>query len=247
MYDKELQMLGLSEKEAKVYLTSLSIGSETAQNIAKHSGINRATTYVQIESLRNKGLMTEFEKGKKTYYSAETPERLLGLIATMEKQVELKRAELNRIMPSLSNIFLGAGNRPKVRFFEGFEGIQNIQEEFLKVKNKKIESFTNLDQLMGSYPNVKNNYSDRRIEKKITGYILYTSENGAVMKNYDAEKLRHARWLPKSPFPVSADISIFDDNISIATYKEKYTGVIINDAEMAQTLRALFYALWDRL
>ena len=55
MYEKELQDLGLSEKEAKVYLTALEMGAETAQNIAKKANVNRATTYVQIDSLKAKG------------------------------------------------------------------------------------------------------------------------------------------------------------------------------------------------
>ncbi len=63
MYEKELQNLGLTEKEARTYLASLELGPETAQNIAKKTGINRATTYVQIESLKKRGLMSEFEKG----------------------------------------------------------------------------------------------------------------------------------------------------------------------------------------
>lgn len=73
MYEKELQNLGLSEKEAKVYTTSLELGPDTVQNIAKESGINRATTYVQIGTLKEKGLISEFEKGKKTYFVAESP------------------------------------------------------------------------------------------------------------------------------------------------------------------------------
>src|SRR3989338_7637729 len=130
MYEKELQHLGLSEKEARVYIASLELGADTAQHIAQKATINRATTYVQIELLKKKGLMSEFEKGKKTFYTAESPERLAGLINAMEKQVDLKRTEMARILPNLQDLFLGAGYRAKVRFFEGIEGMKALREEY---------------------------------------------------------------------------------------------------------------------
>ena len=46
---EKLEEFGLSEKEAKVYMASLEIGEATADQIAKHSGVNRSTTYVQIQ------------------------------------------------------------------------------------------------------------------------------------------------------------------------------------------------------
>ena len=42
--DKELQKIGLSEKEAKVYLAALELGQASVQNIARKAEVNRATT-----------------------------------------------------------------------------------------------------------------------------------------------------------------------------------------------------------
>lgn len=41
--ENKLKELGLADKEARVYLASLELGSDTVQNIAKKSGVNRAT------------------------------------------------------------------------------------------------------------------------------------------------------------------------------------------------------------
>ena len=113
MYEKELQALGLSEKEAKVFLASLELGPDTVQNIAKKSGINRPTAYVQIESLKKKGLMSEVEKGKKVLNTAESPERLSSLLNALEKELDFKKIEIKRILPALQELSLGAGERPK--------------------------------------------------------------------------------------------------------------------------------------
>jgi sugar-specific transcriptional regulator TrmB len=249
MYEKELQTLGLSEKEAKVYLTSLELGADTAQNIAQRSGINRATTYVQIELLKQKGLMSQFEKGKKTFYTAESPERLASLLSSFEKEINFKKSELTRILPSLQDLFAGAGERPKVRFFEGAEGSKALHAEYLMVKNKKIEAFVNLDQLLKFAPKHEEDYTPHRISKNIHGYIIYTQKSGVWTEGTDEKKLREARYLPPADTEdeICADIDIFDNKVAIITYRSKPTCVIIEDSDIAKTLRTVFRALWKKL
>src|SRR3989338_6412357 len=85
---KILEDLGLSEKEAKVYLASLELGESAPAEIAKHAGINRDTTYVIAEKLVKDGLMSQLEKDKKTYFMAENPEQLLRLLRKQEQDIK---------------------------------------------------------------------------------------------------------------------------------------------------------------
>ncbi|MBI4160382.1 MAG: hypothetical protein HY506_00550 [Candidatus Yanofskybacteria bacterium] len=246
-YEKELKNLGLTDKEALVYLASLELGAETVQNIAKKAGINRATAYLQIESLKERGLMSEFEKGKKTFFVAESPEQLSRLLNIWEKELEFKKAEVNRILPALQNIFAGAGERPKVRFLEGLEGARTLQADFLSVKDKKIESFVNLDKLFEVFPEHEREYSKNRIEKQIESKVIYTRKEGPLGDATDAAKLRIAKYMPLDQFPVSSDITIYDNKVAFATYKVKNIGVVIESKEIADTMRILFYAIWATL
>ena len=50
----QLQHLGLSDKEASVYMASLELGSDTVQEIAKRAEVKRANTYAVIEKLMSK-------------------------------------------------------------------------------------------------------------------------------------------------------------------------------------------------
>lgn len=247
MYEKQLQDAGLSEKESKVYLAALELGAETAQNIAKKAGINRATTYVQIESLKEKGLMSEFEKGKKTFYTAETPDRLDTLLNAMESDLSFKREELQKIIPALGEMFAGAGERPKVRFYEGVEGTKAIRDEFLKNKSKKVYSFTNLDKLFEQFPKHEDEFSSRRIAAGIESYIIYTRQEGPMDNATDRSKLRNAKFISSEKMPINADITIFDDKISLATYKIKPSAIIIENKEIAETLKSVFQFIWSLL
>lgn len=245
MYEKELENLGLSEKEVKVYLAALELGPETVQNIARRADINRPTTYLQIESLKEGGLMSEFQKGKKTLYSAESPNRLLSLLNTLERNLEFKKSEAQRILPLLNDIFTKVGERPRVRFFEGLAGAKAIQEDFLLLKNKKIEAFTNFDKLFEIFPKHEDDYTKRRIINGIEALVIYTRADGPVDNATNPSKLRKTKFIPNNKFPMTADVTIFDDKVALITYKAKPVGVIIENKDIADAVRAIFYLIWN--
>jgi sugar-specific transcriptional regulator TrmB len=91
--------LDLSEKEAKVYIASLELGLSTIQEIAGKSQISRSTTYEVIESLMEKGLMSALTKGKKKYFSAESPEKLMSLIDIKEGELEKRKKRVKGHSP----------------------------------------------------------------------------------------------------------------------------------------------------
>ena len=135
---KELQDLGLSEKEARVYLAALELGATTADKLAKQAKIKRPTAYVQLESLMKMGLMSTYEEGKKTMFAPESPELLKRLLANQQENLRTKESELSNMLPALMQQFASAGERPVVRFFPGKEGVAVAREEVLATKDKNI-------------------------------------------------------------------------------------------------------------
>ncbi len=248
MYENELQNLGLSEKEAKVYTTSLELGPDTVQNIAKASGINRATTYVQIDSLKEKGLMSEFEKGKKTYYVAESPEVLTNLINKEEVELNFKKLELGRVVPDLVKFYdkiSSSTEKPKIRFFEGEEGVSQIRADFLKTQNETVYGFINLDQVLNKFVKNRDNYTEKRVSKKIYSKLIYTKKTGRYDNEIEKDKLREMRYVKPDKFPFDADISIYRDKVAFISYKNDAVGVIIENKPIAETMKAIFNAIWE--
>lgn len=132
---KELEKIGLSENEAKVYSSLLDLGNATVQQIAKKTRIPRPTIYVQLESLMRKGIVATFEKGSrgkkaatKTYFRAEDPIYLKKIVEQEKSELNEKEKVLRDVLPDLAKIFNFAGERPRVRFFEGVEGLKTIQD-----------------------------------------------------------------------------------------------------------------------
>ena len=91
MIDKDLQAVGLQEKEAKVYLAALELGKGTAQQIAIKAELKRPTTYVIMEELMRQGLVSSFYEGKKQYFVAENPERLVDILQNQKQDSRTRK------------------------------------------------------------------------------------------------------------------------------------------------------------
>ncbi len=247
MVPEKLRQLGLSENEAKVYLAMLELGPSVVIDISRKAEINRPTTYVQIESLKNKGLVSTQTKGKKQYFIAESPDKLELLIENELSAIEQKKNELNNFLPELLNLFNTSNQRPHVKFFEGREGILALQREFLKGDGDKICGITSLDNVVEVFPDFHNTYSKKRVQKKIPSKTIYTSKKGAVLKERDELNLREAKYVEPEKLPLSADITIHGDKVAIIALKGKISGALIEHREMANSFRAIFELVWSKI
>ncbi|OGY42774.1 MAG: hypothetical protein A2Y67_02545 [Candidatus Buchananbacteria bacterium RBG_13_39_9] len=244
---QELKKSGLSDKEAKIYLVSLERGPETAPMLAKLSEIVRPTAYVVIENLIKKGLMSSITKDKKVYFIAESPEHLLSLIRLQKQEVEEREREFMKLIPELQAIANLKGEKPKVRVFEGKEGLKTVIASILKSKTKLIYSFAPVDQLFSLFP-VKEHgelMASPRVQKKIKAKILYTSSKGPIYKRRDPQNLREAIYIEGKRFPFKCGIDIYDNNIAFYSYKGAIMGVIIENEDMAATLKTIFELIWQ--
>ena len=240
---KELVYLGLGEKEAKVYLASLALGKTGAQKIAQKAGVNRGTTYVQIESLMKKGLVSSFHEDKKQYFCAESPEKLSLLFREQELEIKKKEKHLKEIIPELKSMNITDKDRPTVRYFEGKEGLRTMAEEFFitdqKDPAKMIYSFDLLSDIFSEEE--RKSMQDKRQNKDIKVCSIINDKD----KKLKSDAIKHV--ISEIEFPITSDISFFGDKVRIATQKGPLVGLIIENKEICDTLRILFDLAWKYL
>ena len=238
--EAEIKKLGLSEKEAKVYLAVLELGQAPAAEIAVHSGVNRATTYVILEELRRKGLASSFEKGKKTIFAAEAPERLSNLFEIEKKRLEENFSDLKKILPELDKLYEIRGERPKVRFFEGKDGIASIREDILKTKTNYLYQFLPLDESYRFFPSKSGGHREKMGEKlrKVHQKTIYSTKKGRISRP-------GWKFLPEQDF--KTEIVIYGGKAALVAHKEKLFGIIIEDPTIAGTLKVIFETVWKFL
>lgn len=76
----ELEQLGLTKLESKIYLGPLEKGPSTILNLSRYLKLNRTTVHITVESLVRKGLATELKVGGKRQITEEPPEKLKTII-----------------------------------------------------------------------------------------------------------------------------------------------------------------------
>lgn len=236
MLEQELISIGLNEKEAKVYLSSLELGQSTVQSIALKATINRATTYFIIDGLMQRGLISSFNKGKKQYFFAADPERLLEILEKEKEQIESKKENLQKLLPQLRSLNNKQSGRPLVRYYEGKEGISSMVEEVFREAKGTIYMAYSADAVQGIFSNKdQERWRKIRVDKSMSVKAVYTKTDGKLGNIPKSESLK----VPFEKFPISCDFAVFNDKVRIASLKNRLTGIIIEDKEIASSFRAL--------
>ncbi len=241
----ELRGLGFSEKESRVYLASVKLGTSTMQKISKMSGVNRATTYVLVEALIKRGLMSSVTKGKKRYFTVEAPEKLQSILELERTQLKEKEQMVDNVVPKLAELFdaTHGQNKPQVRFYEGKNGLMAVRDEVLKSKEKKAYSLFNNDKILEVFTEEERKaFSAKRISKGVVSNLLYTSSRGAVLKD-DSRTKTDFTYIPNDIYNSPIDITVFDYKVVITSLKEPLLSVLIESQDIADSFKQMFELL----
>ncbi|MCA9372325.1 hypothetical protein KC726_05525 [Candidatus Woesebacteria bacterium] len=239
-----LQVLGLSEEEIEIYLLVLTTGTMTVLHIARNSHIPRTTVYLLIDSLIDKQLLQIKMKGKKKYYVATEPNRLIEIIREQQSNLEKAHRELNRELPKLEALYCAKHNKPKIRYYEGEKQVRKIYEETLNADEIYVQCMTQQARaVMGAYLDA---YFSRVIRRMIhTKEIVSDSKED---KEYQAEYATERNQIICIPskYNYETDYMIYNDNVAFITYKEGIpVGVVIEDKEIAAFERSRFLLIWE--
>jgi len=240
----ELQKIGLSDKEAKVYLATLELAQASVQKIAQKSNVKRATTYVILESLIEKGLCSTIQQDKKTLYIANDPDTLEGIFEIQKKEIDEQKKNFTKVLPDLHLIFNRQEDKPTVKFFEGKQGMFNCMEEFLSIykdPSENVRMVYNADLINKNvFPEELNKYKEIRLKRKIKTKVLYNMKSGEKKNTADGNRVK----LDEKIFPVSCDFAVYGDYIRLITLGKKVSAILIKDKNIATTLKTVFDLAW---
>lgn len=241
----ELQHLGLTDKEARVYLAALELGPSAVQDISHKSKVNRATTYVMIESLSARGLMSTFQKGKKKFYAAENPERLMTIIETQEKVLAEQKNELEEVMPVLESLFNTEGAKPQVRYLEGIEGMEAARAIFESLSGDAVQIYP-LDHVAKFEQALhgRAEHIERLSKQDFKARMIAVTTNEKVAKKLPMIPGAERRYVDAAAFPIHGEISVRGNHVFMFSHKSAVLSTIIVSQEIADVVRALFDMAW---
>lgn len=243
-----LEKAGLTEKEALIYLSALELGPQTASTFAKKIQVNRSSVYTIIQGLLNKGLMCSFEKNGIYRFEAVPAERLLNYIDLRRQHFDECRSEIYELLPRFYSLASPLGSRPKVRYFEGLEGVKVVMEQTLQ-STEVLRCYSSLHRWLESpLTDYIRDYGHKRVfEKKIPLKALIHKSD--LTKEYLQEGypkiLFEYRFIPEGIFIVDNEINIYNDKMAIISLKPNdYFGVIIESPQIADTQKSIFELAW---
>ena len=224
-----------------MFSENLRVLSAVPPSADKSAGIKRTTCYDILLDLIKKGLISETVKGKKRLYIGEDPEKI-------QKDFRKKESLLAEILPQLKSIHNTGGQKPKIRFYEGKEGLKEVYADTLKYSGE-ILGFASEHVISVLGKDWTEEYLKNRVKKGIHARAIMP-QTEVIEKGYflrDREQLRSSKLVNPKRYPFSIEINIYGHSkIALMSSKEE-TAVIIESTEIYNTMKLIFELLWDNL
>lgn len=238
-----LKEIGLTAKEANLYLVMHDIGANPASIIAKRCGLNRSGCYSLLNTLVEKGFAQKSMKNKILYFHPTDTKVIL-------QQLNIKKGRLNDTIENIDKLITQFNTlqkdytvKPSVVFFEGAAGIKNIMEDTLDTDGL-IRIYSSLDEITLPQSEYWNEYELRRATKGIRMKAIYPANSHSYLrKKNDAVELRESRLIPPE-FNFHLNIIIYDSKVSLASLNEQF-GLMIESEEMSRAYKKIFDLVWE--
>ena len=247
MLRRALLDVGLSEKEIAVYLTALELGPQPVSVIARKSSLNRSTAYVVLNELMNRGLVSKFTKADVQHFAASKPEVLLDYLDRKKSDIERQARSIKDLLPELKSLTIPYSSKPRVRYFEGEEGVKQVMEDTFNSQEELLNYASLHKWLVGPLKDFITEYGTKRVNKykiSLKSLINDSKLTRDYLKTYPA-KLTKYRWISSDIEIIDNEINIYDDKVSIVSLvPDNMFGVIIENQEIADTQKAIFKLAW---
>lgn len=239
MLDKFLQEIGLSEKEASIYLHLLKVDQDSVADIAKATKVNRTTVYPVLQQLMEKEFVIENHEGGKTFYRARTPDRIESFLQEQKLKIEEQTKVAKDMIPQLKGIAREEGQRPIIEYFEGRDAIMKASKNYYTDADEGGDVY-----LIYPRDEVEALFSEKerqlarelRLKKNIRSKSIYTYKNGEYNPDNTGDRFK----VDEKEFPINSDISVYGDRVRIHILGEKLGTVYIKSKDVAETIRTLF-------
>jgi hypothetical protein len=154
------------------------------------------------------------------------------------------------LIPQLSSLMSTLAFKPKIRFYEGLEGIKSIFEDVLTTQGEVL-GYTSLKGLIDLFPDYFRQYCHKKIRNSIkTRYIAPAAAEGVDIideyfpKKYDPNLLEILMVNPKE-FDFRNEIAIYGNKVAVMSLNpDELIGLLIESATVAQTMKSVFDLAW---
>ena len=237
-----LKEIGLTERESKVYLALLELGSVTTGSVIKKSGVPNSKIYEVLERLQSKGLISWIVKGKIKYFQASEPKKILALFKDKERTIQ-------EMLPELEAKRKISGERKSVEIFEGIKAIRGLFLGFL-IDVKKGENFygfsTGETSTNKEIEDFYEWWGTLKINSGLKDHLLISRKNKEIFeKSLSQEATKALRGILRfNDISFPGDTAIFRDKVVLLNWEETPSATLIVNKNLAEQYTNFFLGLW---
>jgi len=237
---------GLTDTEAKIYLTGLNFKNIGVSELTKQTGINRTTIYHALDTLLEKGLVAKMGTGARLVFSMADPENIHNLLLGKIKRLEKQKEELDNLIPLLKKSDLSA-NTISVAHYEGIEGIKLAIEDAYYCKSKHWDIIAPIKNFFSDFDKAYSKYFiETRNRRGLTSRSLWEPTEKHKLLTPQQIKERNPKILPPIMHgKFNSVICLYDDKVLIISSLKEKSAILIKSAELNQTMLAIFEGLWS--
>lgn len=244
-----LGMFGLTEYEAKVYLTLITRGAQEASKVSKSAGLPRPHTYSVLKSLQMRGLVTVIPEAVNKYRAVSLDEGLDLLIDEKAKLFDsLRNAKdqlLSEIKPKES---IPTENHAIVQLYYGRQNVYKLVDEMFLRCDRRADIMTTSRGIVRFYKyfsDVASEFRSKDVRVRFVAPVTPEVEEFAKKLSRLVE-LRRIDSMPPIRF-----VLVDSKEVLFAEYPEddfratgKETGIWINQEGLARMMQTLFDNTW---
>lgn len=238
---QQLQHIGLTQNEARVYQFLLEQGFSSPPEVAKGTKIARTNCYNILQSLAQKGLVQQQKQGKRKAYIANDPEALFQRVREQKDRIE-------ELLPDLRGLYAQHQNKPTIRFFNGFEEVQEIY--YMTLTSQEVFGIGSTNELARRHNDFYTRWLKEVKKKNIVFHDILSYPSGESAAPEMKELLRGLydfKLMPKEYEDFPTDLLLWENNIALLSFEEPVFGTVLTNPTLAKTFRLLFRALWEHV
>ena len=252
-YINDLVEVGLTELEAKIYLTLLHKNTFTASELSTAAKVNRTQTYDILSKLTLRGMVLE-SRGKVKKYSAVNPKHVLD---NLEREIDNKKNKISKLSDPLSKMFASDNDNSSLDFIQVLSSRQNIINKIEKLEfasKQEILSFCKPPYMMNiSFPYSKERAEVFNQKRDLNQKSIYQAEMNDVENFINWIKIfqdagEEVRICEKLPIK----FVIFDQEKVVCTINnrirsgDQFTAMFVDNIDLSNALTVTFYHYWEK-
>jgi len=237
---KQLEEIGLSEKEARVYIALLPYRDIGSSKLIRMTGLHGQFVYDALTKLEEKGLAKHVVQNGRKKFSANSPTRISSLI-------EEKRLSAHSLVRQLQGRFVGAHEQD----FEVYQGESAfIAHQFVLLEKQPCD--TVIDVIASQSERYQTTLEEEGLwddyikilrEKNIKTRYLGQEVQRERLKKIEALLPWTYRILPGHATGLM-NTDIWHDNITLNIFGDPVLSITISGKQIADGYREFFEALW---